>query len=289
MRFFNCEISGVRRIVTEYGNELIDISKSIPDFPNTLEEAIFSGAASALLEKDISPSSDSIVDPEALIFHPPLCNPKKVIGVGANYEDHIIEANLEYPKYPVFFARWATSLVGHRQQIILPSCSDELDWEGELAVVIGEKCRHVPRERAHDVIFGYSIFNDVTARDYARKSHQWTMGKNFDATGAFGPSLVTANELEPGAKGLGIETRLNGETKQSAITDDMIFSVADLISIVSETATLEPGDVIITGTAGGIGLSQQPPTYLNPRDLIEVEIDGLGCLSNFVVSENLVH
>ncbi|UVJ46229.1 fumarylacetoacetate hydrolase family protein [Pseudomonas sp. LS1212] len=166
-----------------------------------------------------------------------------------------------------------------------PRVSEQLDFEGELAVIIGVGGRHIAKERALEHVAGYSIFNEASVRDYQFKSPQWTIGKNFDATGAFGPSFVSADELPPGAAGLGLVTRLNGQVVQQCNTADMIFSVADIIAILSEAVTLEPGDVIVTGTPAGIGWARRPPLFMKPGDLCTVEIEGLGTLSNAIADE----
>src|SRR5690606_23513534 len=184
---------------------------------------------------------------------PPLSRPTKIICVGLNYADHTAESPYEQPDYPTLFLRLHTSLVAHDQPIIRSKLSDSLDYEGEVAVVLGKGGRYISKENALDCVAGYSIFNDGSIREYQFKAPQWTVGKNFDGTGGFGPDLVTADELPAGAKGLKIETRLNGNVVQSASTTDMIFDVATLISIISEAITLEAGDVIVSGTPAGIG------------------------------------
>lgn len=165
-----------------------------------------------------------------------------------------------------------------------PLCSDKLDYEAELAIVIGKPGRNVREADALSHVFGYACFNDGSVRDYQRKSTQWTMGKNFDGTGPFGPDIVTADELPAGAAGLRIASRLNGQTMQNGNTRDMIFPVARTIALISEVMTLEPGDLIITGTPAGVGYARKPPVFLRPGDICEVEIEGIGILRNPVVS-----
>lgn len=216
---------------------------------------------------------------------PPVPRPGKIICVGLNYADHTAESPYAQPEYPTLFPRFATSLIPDQAPIIRPRKSHELDFEGELAVVIGKTARHVSPEDALSHVAGYSIFNDASIRDYQFKTPQWTVGKNFDGTGAFGPVLVTADELPQGAAGLAVETRLNGETVQRGNTADMIYSVADLISIISEAITLEPGDVIATGTPAGIGWARTPKLFMRPGDTVEVEIEQIGLLRNPVADE----
>ena len=225
------------------------------------------------------------IDPGAVEGRPPLPRPGKFVCVGLNYADHTAESGLEQPNYPTLFARFSTTLVGHGAPVVRPKVSDRFDYEGELVAIIGRGGRHIPRDTALDHVFGWSIFNDVSVRDYQFKSPQWTMGKNFDATGAFGPLVVTADELPPGGRGLTLETRLNGAVVQHASTDDLIFDVASLIAIISEGITLEPGDLIVTGTPSGVGAARKPPLWMKPGDLCEVEIEGLGILANRVVDE----
>jgi len=178
------------------------------------------------------------------------------------------------------FARFASSLIGHGADMIVPRVSRDLDYEGELAAIIGVGGRDILEADALAHVAGYAIFNDGSIRDFQHKTPQWTVGKNFDGTGAFGPEFVTADELPPGAKGLMLQTRLNGKVVQRASTDEMIFSVANLVCILSEAMTLEPGDVIVTGTPAGIGAARKPPLYMRDGDVCEVEIEKLGILEN---------
>ena len=211
---------------------------------------------------------------------PPVPRPGKIVCIGLNYVDHAKEGGNPIPDYPAVFLRTATSLVGPGEAIVRPAASDKLDYEAELAIVIGRRASRVSAERALDHVAGYSCFNDGSLRDYQRKSTQWTMGKNFDRTGAFGPEIVTPDELPPGAHGLRIATRLNGTTLQDGDTADMIFSVPRTIEILSEVMTLEPGDVIITGTPAGVGYPRKPPVFMRPGDVCEIEIEGIGVLRN---------
>lgn len=224
-------------------------------------------------------------DKAALTWLPPVLNPRKILCVGLNYADHTKESPYEQPDYPTLFLRVPTSLVGHDSAIVRPLASDTLDYEGELAVVIGKGGKHIAREAALDHVFGYSIFNDGSVREYQFKSPQWTVGKNFDATGGFGPYVVTADELPKGAAGLRLETRLNGKVVQSASTSDMLYDVASLITIISEAITLEPGDVIVAGTPSGIGWARDPRLLMRHGDVCEVSIEGIGTLSNPIADE----
>jgi len=226
-----------------------------------------------------------LIDLEKVELLPPLPNPGKIICVGLNYVDHSLESGFTVPDYPTVFTRFASSLIGSGASIIRPAVSTQLDYEGEMVAVVGAAGRHIAENRALDHVAGYSIFNDASVRDYQRKSPQWTIGKNFDSTGAFGPYFVTADEIPPGGKGLRIQTRLNGGTVQDASTDDMVFSVAQLISILSEAITLSPGDIIVSGTPAGVGMARKPPLFMKHGDICEVEIEGLGILRNTVEDE----
>jgi 2-keto-4-pentenoate hydratase/2-oxohepta-3-ene-1,7-dioic acid hydratase in catechol pathway len=230
-------------------------------------------------------SKCEVLDDGELRLLPPIPAPDKIICIGLNYADHSKESGFELPAYPTVFARYATSLVGHETPIVRPDCSDQLDYEGELAVIIGRGGWHISRAEALDHVGGYSIFNDGSIRDYQFKSPQWTMGKTFDRTGGFGPELVTPDELPPGCKGLRLETRLNGEVVQSASTDDLIFDVARLISILSEAITLSPGDIIVSGTPAGVGLARKPPLWMKPGDICEVAVERVGRLINPITQE----
>jgi acylpyruvate hydrolase len=217
---------------------------------------------------------------------PPIALPDKIICVGLNYIDHTSESGFKQPDYPSIFARFATSLTGHEAPIVRPRVSTQLDYEGELAAIIGKHGRHIPVASALEYVCGYSIFNDGSVRDYQMKTPQWTIGKVFDSTGAFGPEFVTSDELPLGCKGLKLQTRLNGTVVQSATTSDMIFDVATLVSVLSEALTLAPGDVIVTGTPAGVGLARKPQLWMKPGDVCEVEIESIGILRNSIVQEH---
>ena len=213
-------------------------------------------------------------------FLPIVSNPEKVVCVGLNYVDHSKESGFETPDYPTLFGRFNSSLIGHGAPILRPEESIQLDYEGELAAIIGKKAYRVSEDEALDFVAGYSVFNDASIRDYQRKAPQWTPGKNFDDTGAFGPHFVTADVLPKGCLGLQLTTRLNDMVVQEAKIDDMVFSVASLVSIISQFMTLNPGDVIVTGTPGGIGLARTPPLFMKDGDVCEIEIESIGVLSN---------
>jgi 2-keto-4-pentenoate hydratase/2-oxohepta-3-ene-1,7-dioic acid hydratase in catechol pathway len=215
----------------------------------------------------------------------PLAHPGKFICVGLNYALHAKEGGHDIPTYPSFFPRYATSLVPAGGNVIRPKSSVTLDYECELAFIIGKGGRHISEADALDHVFGYTLFNDVSVREYQRKTSQWTPGKNFDGTGPFGPVVVTPDELPPGASGLRITTRVNGETMQDSNTEDMIFTVANIIATLSEFMTLEPGDVVATGTPSGVAHARKPPAWMKAGDVVEVEVEKIGVLRNQVVDE----
>lgn len=234
-----------------------------------------------------STTSTRELSQDTIRYLPPIMRPPKIICVGLNYREHRDEAGVDkVAKYPDFFTRFATSLTGHDDRIEKPRCSDALDFEGELAVVIGAHARNLSSADALNIVAGYSVFNDGSVRDYQFRASQWTWGKNFDRTGGFGPDLVTPDELPRSVeRGLRIQTRLNGTVMQSASTADLIFDLPTLITMLSEAMTLEPGDVIVTGTPSGVGLARKPPVYMVDGDAVEVEIEGVGLLRNVVRDE----
>lgn len=256
-----------------------------PNYPGKLETLIqrgmasLSGAAQAL-------NRGWTIDLDNVEFLPLLSNPGKIICIGLNYFDHSAESGFKQPDYPTIFSQFNSSLIGHGAPLVRPTKSSQLDYEGELAAIIGTSGKNISKARALDHVIGYAIFNDASIRDYQFKTPQWTIGKNFDDTGSFGPALVTADDLPAGCKGLKLVTRLNNEIVQSAMIDDMIFDVATQIAVVSEAITLSPGDVFVTGTPAGVGLSQKPPLWMKAGDLCEVEIDGIGTLQNPVIDED---
>ena len=251
--------------------------------PVSLDDVLAQGPGALAALRHKAADAELVECPSVLL--PPLTRPSKILCVGLNYHDHTAEAEMEQPNYPTVFARFASGLIGHGQPMLRSAISDQLDFEGEMAVVIGKPAYKVGRADALDHLAGYSVFNDGSVRDYQKRTTQWTVGKNFDGTGAFGPDFVTPDELPAGGAGLRLETRLNGEVMQSANTDDMIFDVVDLIVTLSAAMTLVPGDVIVTGTPAGVGAARKPPVFLKEGDVCEVSIEGIGVLRNPVVNQ----
>jgi acylpyruvate hydrolase len=267
------------------GDEVVDLSGVASDFPTDVAELLRADPCALSAASAKVPARAIRLPVDTVQFLPPTQCAGKIICLGLNYADHAAEGGQQKPSYPVVFFRATSSLVGHRAPLIRPGCSQQLDFEGELVAMVGRRARHVARKDAHAVIAGYSVFNDASIRDYQFKTPQWTIGKNFDGTGGFGPGFVPADRLPPGAKGLRIETRLNGDVVQSADTSDMIFDVAETVALICEAITLEPGDLLVMGTPSGVGVARKPPLWMKPGDICEVEIEGVGLLSNPVEQE----
>lgn len=221
---------------------------------------------------------------DSLDYAPVVPNPGKIICVGLNYRNHILEMGRELPQYPTLFAKYPEALVGPYDEVMLPAASDAIDWEAELAVVIGAPVRHADKETAAAAIAGYSVLNDVTARDWQYRSPMWLQGKTFEATTPFGPVLVTPDEAEP-ASGLTLTGAVDGETVQQADTSDLVFDAATLVSYISTILTLKPGDVIATGTPGGVGHARKPQRYLSDGQTLTTSVSGIGELRNVCRAE----
>ncbi len=269
------------------GNTVIDLAAVDASLPKDMKSLIAGGASALAAVKAAAAKAPASAKLALASIEPalPIAAPPKFICVGLNYLAHAKEGGHAPPTYPSFFPRFDSSLVAAGQNVIRPKCSIQLDYECELTIVIGKGGRHIPEAKALDHVFGYTIFNDVSVRDFQRKTTQWTAGKNFDGTGPLGPVVVTADELPPGASGLNIMTRVNGETLQSSNTSDMIFSTAKCIAVLSEIMTLEPGDLIATGTPSGVAHARKPPTWMKHGDTVEIEIEKIGILKNPVVDE----
>lgn len=285
MRLSTVAIDGRTIVAGHRAEGLVDLPAAAPELPRTIAGLLSASERVRAEAAETIASATSLLDPSDVRWQPVVPRPPKIICVGLNYRDHSAESGFEQPDYPTLFARFASSLVAHDAPIVRPRVSEQLDYEGEVAAIIGRSGRHIPRERALEHVAGYSLFNDGSVRDYQTKAPQWTVGKNFDGTGAFGPTLVTADELPSGLEGLTLTTRLNGEVVQQASLDDLVFPVADLIAIISEAITLEPGDVIVTGTPAGVGLARKPPLWMKADDVVEVEVVGIGILRNPVADE----
>jgi len=289
MRLISFEEQGQAKIGVLTGKdakEFVDLSLAAPNLPSDMTSLLAQAGGLAAAKKAADSAAATAIKPMAGVrFLPLVPRPGKVVCLGLNYADHAKEGGHARPEYPSFFLRGATSLGAHLQPIIRPKASSKLDYEAELAVVIGKKARHLTKENALDCVAGYTCCNDGSIRDYQRKTNQWTIGKNFDQTGPLGPWLVTPDELPPGAAGLRIQSRLNGKIMQDANTNDFLWNVVESLVIITECLTLEPGDVIITGTPAGVGYARTPPVWMAPGDVCEIDIEGVGVLSNTIADE----
>ncbi|EJM88410.1 fumarylacetoacetate hydrolase family protein [Pseudomonas sp. GM60] len=264
------------------GDQVIDLQPLKADLGYDLKAAITHGLLNSL-----TPASLAALPRVALsdvTFMPVIPNPGKVLCIGINYATHVRETGRDMPTYPMIFTRFADSQTAHLQSILRPKASHKLDFEGELAIVIGKKARHVKAENALDYVAGYACYNDGSVRDWQKHTIQFVPGKNFPQTGGFGPWLVTADEI-PDPQALELTTRLNGEIMQHTNTSDMIFDVRKLIEYCTTFTELAPGDVIVSGTTGGVGAFREPPVWMKPGDVVEVEISGLDILRNTITDE----
>jgi acylpyruvate hydrolase len=286
MKFTTYLRDGAPRLALVEGSDLIDLNDAVPQVPADLRAALaapfdlHAAARSALRDQA------KRVPLASVRLAPIVPEPGKIVCLGLNFYDHAREGGREKPDYPWFFLRAASSLVAHGEAAWLPQVSQRFDYEAELAVVIGARVpRHTSEADALRHVFGYACFNDMSVRDYQKRTPQWTIGKNFDRSGGFGPVLVTADEVPPGATGLRIRSLLNGEVMQDANTSDMIFGVAETIALLADVLTLEPGDVIAMGTPAGVGQARTPPVWMKAGDTIEIDIEGVGRLANPVAVE----
>lgn len=286
MRFTTFRQGAQTRLGLVDGAQVIDLNAAVLAVPSDLRAALAAGVDLAAAARTALASDAPRRALDGLALAPLVPEPGKIVCLGLNYYDHAKEGGREKPEYPWFFLRGKSSLMGHGEPGLLPKVSTKFDYEAELAVVIGTRVpRHVAQADALQHVFGYTCFNDMSVRDFQKRTPQWTIGKNFDATGGFGPVLVTADELAPGATGLRIRSRLNGQVMQDANTDDMIWGVAETIMLLAQCLTLEPGDVIVMGTPAGVGQARTPPVWMKAGDTIEIDIEKVGVLRNPIVAE----
>jgi acylpyruvate hydrolase len=280
MRLVAFDDGGKAKLGVLQGETVVDLARAAPELPRDLLGLIRAGASA------FTAAGEAARRPLAGIhFLLPIENAGKIVCLGLNYVDHAAEGGHAKPEYPSLFLRCNTSLVAHGEAILRPRASTKLDYEAEMVAIVGRTARHVAVGDALNYIAGYSCFNDGSVRDYQRKTSQWTIGKNFERTGGFGPWFVTADELPPGASGLTIESRLNGRVMQKANTSDMIFPVAETVALLSECVTLEPGDLLVMGTPGGVGYARNPPVWMKDGDTIDIAIESIGVLSNPIKDE----
>ncbi|QPK62304.1 fumarylacetoacetate hydrolase family protein [Methylomonas sp. LL1] len=254
------------------------------ELPNDMMEFLAAGeSAKTELQRQIDSSAPRI-PMTAVTLLAPVPRPGKFLGIGLNYADHISETGREKPEYPTFFTKQSTCVIANGEAIHVPNISEKVDYEGELAFVIGKRCKNVPVDKAHEVIAGYTICNDVTVRDWQQRTPTWTLGKSFDTHGPMGPWLVTADEIAD-PHNLGLKTWVDDELRQSANTGEMIFNCYEMVAYLSQAMTLEPGDVISTGTPAGVGVKMKPRGYLMPGQTVRIEIESIGTLTNPVIAE----
>ncbi|MEE2703290.1 MAG: fumarylacetoacetate hydrolase family protein [Myxococcota bacterium] len=281
MKLVTFSHQGATRIGVVAGEEVVDLAAAAPDLPQ--EMSAFLAAGANALEQARSSSGPRL--PLASVkLEAPVLRPPKFLAIGLNYADHVAESGIEKPKHPVFFNKQSTCVTGPYDPIHSPRASQALDYEGELAFVIGRRSRHVPKERAHEVIAGFLVCNDVSTRDWQFRAQTMTLGKSFDTHGPLGPWIVTPDEVgDPHS--LGLRTWVNGELRQESNTKHLIYDCFDQIETLSTVCTLEPGDVISTGTPAGVGMAMDPRSRLEPGDVVRVEIERIGWIENPVIEE----
>jgi 2-keto-4-pentenoate hydratase/2-oxohepta-3-ene-1,7-dioic acid hydratase in catechol pathway len=274
---------GQSKIGAVVDNSIVVATGNI-DHADTMIAFLTSGASGLNALQNLIDSGNHRINFADVILQAPIPRPGKLLGIGLNYADHIGETGLEKPEYPTFFTKQSTCVIADGESIHCPKVSDKVDYEGELAFVIGKRCRNVPLEQAHEVIAGYTICNDVTVRDWQFRTPTWTIGKSFDTHGPIGPWIVTKDEIAD-PHNLSLKTWVDEELRQNANTGEMIFNCYEQIAYLSQAMTLEPGDVISTGTPSGVGVKMKPRGYLKPGQVVRIEIEGIGQLQNPVINE----
>ncbi len=265
------------------GEEVVDLRGADASIPAGMIEFLTAGESALSRAREVAASAPAGTPLPEVNLLAPVPRPGKILCIGSNYADHVAESGMDLPEYLEVFPKFTNAIVGHEEPIVLPTVDDEVDYECELAFVIGRTARHVSRADGESYVAGYMPFHDVSARAWQFRTSQWTLGKSMDTFAPMGPALVTADEVaDPHA--LGIRTRVNGETLQDSNTKHLIFRIPDIVAEISAAMTLDPGDVIATGTPPGVGFARTPPIYLKAGDVVEIEIDGLGTLRNPVVA-----
>jgi 2-keto-4-pentenoate hydratase/2-oxohepta-3-ene-1,7-dioic acid hydratase in catechol pathway len=285
MRLATIQTPAGPHAAVQHGSRFIDLHATDSSLPTNVRTLLEGGPALLQMLADIADHHKPVVyDADQVKLLPPIIDPPKIICVGLNYRDHAAESGVPLPRDPVLFSKFTTALIGSGETIVLPSVSQEVDYEAELVLVVGKKGRFIKEANAMEYLAGYTVGHDVSARDWQLKKDgkQWLAGKTFDTFAPTGPVLVTRDEI-PDPCALGIRLRLNGQTMQDSNTRQLIFSPAYLVAYISQVVTLQPGDLIFTGTPPGVGAARKPPVFLKGGDVVEVEIDGLGVLRNPVV------
>ncbi len=285
MKYLVGETSEGTSVFVVKGDEAVNITALNAEIGSDLTALISNPALADSVSNQISEADTVPVD--SITPALPVAAPGTIICMGLNYTDHIKEGGYDIPEYPALFMRGKNSIMAAGQPMVRPACSEQLDYEAELMLIVGRGGRHISEDDALDHVFGYTVFNDGSVRDYQRKTHQWTPGKNFDNTGAIGPFTVTTDDLPDGASGLKIESRVGDEILQSSNTANMIWDVRKVIATISEYTTLEPGDLIASGTPPGVGHAKKPnPRWLKPGETVEIEIEGIGICASPIIDEN---
>ena len=285
MRIATINHNGTPTLAVRKGDNYVDLSKAAPNLPRDMVSLLQAGTLGQADKAAQAAGDEAMIPAAGVTYLPVVTSPPTILCCGLNYRDHAIETGNAIPDYPIIFMRSATSLAAHNAPMILPKAASDYDYEAELAVIIGTGGRHITEDKALDHVAGYACFNDGSIRSYQFKAPQWTMGKNFDASGGFGPEMVTPDELPNGVGDLRIQCRLNGETMQDSSTKQHIFDVSEVIAALTEVMTLTAGDVIIMGTPPGVGAARTPPVWMKDGDVCEIEIEGIGILSNTIVAE----
>lgn len=265
------------------GAEVVD-STGIVDIPDNMLDFLTMGLPAIEAMQVLIDSGNNRIPLAKVKLEAPVPRPGKFLGISLNYTDHINETQLDKPEYPTFFTKQSTCVIACGEAIHRPIVSEKLDYEGELAFVIGKRCRHVPLEKASQVIAGYTIVNDVSVRDWQIRSPTWMLGKSFDTHGPMGPWIVTSDEIKD-PHNLTIKTWIDSELRQNSNTRQMLFNCYEMVEYLSKAMTLEPGDVISTGTPSGVGVKMKPRGYMKPGQVVKIEIEGVGTLSNPVIEE----
>ena len=281
-------------VLTEHGpracglwqGEYVDVNAADPEAPASVRGLLERGSAAQQRAWEALERGTKRYNPATASLLAPVPDPRKIICLGLNYRDHAAESGMDIPTEPILFSKYPSALIGDQGAIVLPAVSDQVDYEAELVIVVGRTGRHIPRGQAMEYVAGYTVGHDVSARDWQlnKPGKQWMVGKTFDTFAPVGPELVTRDEV-PDPHALGIRLRLNGQTMQDSSTSQLIFRIDETIAYLSKIFTLEPGDLIFTGTPPGVGMARKPPVWLKPGDVVEVEIDRLGTLRNTVKAD----
>jgi len=284
MRLASFIHDGKPRIGVVLKDGMLDLAQVTPKLPPTMKQFLAAGDQAMDIARKAADMDGPRIPFGEFRLRPPISQPGKILAIGLNYKDHVEEGGRELPKHQIWFNKQHNAINGPAGNIVAPAVSDLLDYEGELCFVIGKRCRHVPKARAHEVIAGYMVGNDVSVRDWQKRSPTMQMGKSFDTHAPTGPWIVTPDEIgDP--QNLGLKTWVNDELRQDANTSQMLFDIGDQIEHLTQAFTLDPGDIIFTGTPAGVGFAMDPPGYVKPGDVVRIEIEKVGSIQNKVIEE----